>query len=91
MVADHFTPRAAAPLEPVIAGLADERIDSFAAAGEVDIATKFARPLPMPGIAEQLCVHDDDLADFYRWSDAFTAALANHGHNDDTLLAILDA
>jgi cytochrome P450 len=90
-VAEYFTPRAVATLEPVVRQLADSLVESFAADGVVDIATRFARPLPMRVIADQLAVGDDDLTAFYGWSDAFTAALGNHDQDDDALLAILDA
>ena len=60
--------------------------------GEADVAARFSRPLPMGVIADQLGVRDDqELADFYRWSDSFTAALGNHDLDDATLVAILGA
>jgi cytochrome P450 len=94
-VSDAFTPGAVAPLEPMVTALADDLLDelwdaALSPAG-VNIATRFARPLPMRVIADQLGVGDADLGDFYRWSDAFTAALGNHDHDEDTLLGILHA
>ena len=94
-VAEYFAPGVVALLEPVVTALTDALIDGLwdraLTPDGVDIATEFARPLPMRVIADQLGVGDGDLADFYRWSDAFTAALGNHEHDDQGLLAILEA
>jgi cytochrome P450 len=75
LVNKAFTARRVDRLEPRIAALCDELIDGFAAEGRVELRGRFAVPLPLTLIAEQLGVPRRDLATFKKWSDGFVAQL----------------
>lgn len=75
LVNKAFTPRRVAEREPHIRDIANSLIDGFVDDGRVDIATRFAMPLPMTVIAEILGVPPSDMDDFKRWSDDVTARL----------------
>ena len=64
-----FTPRRVAKMEPYIGNMIDELIDGFINDGEVELVSRFAVPLPMTVIADQLGVPRADLALFKKWSD----------------------
>jgi cytochrome P450 len=69
LVSRAFTPRAVANLEPRIAQIADELLDSVIPTGRMDFVRDFSDPLPVIVIAEMLGIPTDDRATFKRWSD----------------------
>jgi len=71
LVSRAFTPRRVEKIREHITTLAHELVDGFAAAGEVELLSQFAAPLPLTIIAEQLGVLRSMIGDFKRWSDAF--------------------
>jgi cytochrome P450 len=73
LVSRAFTPQRVAALEPKIAALTAQLIDSFVDDGEVDFMRKFAFPLPGRVIADMLGVPAEDLPDFKRWCDDWMA------------------
>jgi cytochrome P450 len=70
LLAQAFTPRSVANLEPRIRQLSRELLDRSVGRGEMDLAEDFSAPLPMRVIAEMLGVPAADLPRFYRWSEA---------------------
>ncbi|WP_019873705.1 cytochrome P450 [Sporichthya polymorpha] len=75
LVSAAFSPKRINALEPEVRRLATELIDGFAARGSVELVSEFALPLPMTVIATLLGVPPQDMADFKRWADAFTAGV----------------
>jgi cytochrome P450 len=70
LVTKAFTPRRVELLRPRIQELADELLDEVEAAGEMDLASAYAFPLPIAVIAELLGVPRSDQLRFKEWSDA---------------------
>ena len=64
-----FAPSFVKSLEPYITALADEIIDGFIDAGEVDLLKEFCIRLPMYVISDQLGVPRSDWRKIKRWSD----------------------
>lgn len=75
LVSAAFSPKRVNALEPEIRRFANELIDRFAARGSVELVSEFALPLPMTVIATMLGIPPEDMADFKRWADAFTAGV----------------
>ena len=73
LVAQAFTPRSVANLEPRIRDLSRELLDLTIERGAMDLATDFAVPLPMMVIAEMLGIPVADRPRFVRWNDAILA------------------
>jgi len=71
LVARAFTSRRVERLRDHVTEIAHELIDEFCDAGEVELLSRFAAPLPLTVIAEQLGVPRSRIGDFKRWSDAF--------------------
>jgi cytochrome P450 len=69
LLAQGFTPRSVANLEPRIRALSRELLDRSVGRGEMDLAEDFSAPLPMRVIAEMLGMPAADLPRFYRWSE----------------------
>lgn len=69
LVLRAFTSRRIAGLAPDIIGLATELAQAFPA-GEFDLLTSFAQPLPVRIIARLLGVPEDMAPDLLRWSNA---------------------
>lgn len=83
LVQQTFTPRRVAALEPWIRGIARELIAAFPAAaageaGEVDLMSAFALPLPITVIAELLGIDAAERPDFRRWTDIYLHADERH-------------
>jgi cytochrome P450 len=77
LVSKAFTPRMIEQLRPRIQEIADALIDPVAPAGEMELVSDFAFPLPITVIAELLGVPVADRARFREWSAAMvTPALA---------------
>jgi cytochrome P450 len=72
MMNKTMTPRRTASMEPWIRTLVRRLIDE-AGAGEVDVVTTLAEPLPILVIASLIGVAHEDLAQFKTWSDAMVA------------------
>ena len=70
LVAQAFTPRMVATLEPHIVRLVHDLIDAVIDRGEMDIISDFAAPLPMIVIAELLGVPASDHRQLIEWSVA---------------------
>ena len=70
LVSKAFTPRMVEQLRPRIQEIADALIDSVAAAGEMELVSEFAFPLPITVIAELLGVSVADRERFREWSGA---------------------
>jgi cytochrome P450 len=71
LVSKAFTPRMIEGLRPRIQEIADELIDRVAPAGEMELVSAFAFPLPITVIAELLGVPPADRDRFREWSNAF--------------------
>jgi len=71
LVSKAFTPRMIEQLRPRIQEIADDLLDPVVAAGEMELVSTFAFPLPITVIAELLGVPAADREQFREWSDAF--------------------
>ncbi|MFF2109415.1 cytochrome P450 [Rhodococcus koreensis] len=72
LVSQGFSPRRVVLMEPEVRQIASDLFDKFEARGSMDFVADFALPLPMTVIANVLGVPPSRMADFKRWSDAFT-------------------
>lgn len=70
LVSKAFTPRMIEQLRPRIQEIADGLIDGVSAAGEMELVSEFAFPLPITVIAELLGVSAADRERFREWSGA---------------------
>lgn len=68
LVAQAFTPRAIAALEPRITAIVHELLDRVAARGAMDVRDDLAHPLPVIVIAELLGIPAADREQFKQWS-----------------------
>jgi cytochrome P450 len=75
LVSKAFTPRLLEGMRPHIAALVEELLDVVAAAGQMEVITQLAYPLPAIVIAELLGVPPEDRDKFIRWSADFGAFL----------------
>lgn len=66
----EFTPRAVARMEASIRKVVSDSFDALPAGEEIDFVERIAVPTPVAVIADLLGMHDVDLDDFRRWSDA---------------------
>jgi cytochrome P450 len=71
LVSKAFTPRMIEQLRPRIQEIANELLDPVVGAGEMELVSTFAFPLPITVIAELLGVPPADRDQFREWSDAF--------------------
>ncbi|MBH29918.1 MAG: hypothetical protein CL520_07070 [Actinobacteria bacterium] len=89
LVAQAFTPKAIANLEPVVRSLTAELLDNLIQASSdgasIDFVESFAVPLPVRVMAKALNVPDDRLKDFKRWSDASVAGIGTNISIDERL------
>ncbi|HVW39914.1 MAG TPA: cytochrome P450 [Amycolatopsis sp.] len=81
LVGKAFTPRTISALRPRIEALVKELFDAIVEAGEVDVITALAYPLPLTIIAELLGAPAEHHADLQRWSRALA-----RGFDPDPLL-----
>jgi cytochrome P450 len=70
-----FTAHRVATMEGYISEIANALIEGFIDEGEIDFAARFAVPLPIYVIADQLGIPRSDFQNFKRWSDASVAPL----------------
>lgn len=82
LVAQAFTPRTVAALEPRIREITTQRLDAVASRGQMDLIAELAVPLPVTVIAELLGIPAEMRAEFKRWSDAIISV----GQNSVSLL-----
>jgi len=75
LVSKAFTPRMVEHLAPRIEAISTELLDMHAGAGEMDVCTDFARPLPVLVIAEMIGVPAGDRVLVQQWSAAFIPAM----------------
>jgi cytochrome P450 len=68
LVSKAFTLKAINAMRPRIQQIADELLDNIGPAGEMDLVSQYAFPLPIIAIAELLGVPPEDRDDFRRWS-----------------------
>ncbi|MBB3998259.1 cytochrome P450 [Aureimonas pseudogalii] len=68
-----FVARRIEALAPRIVAVAEDLIAGFAGAGEVELVSHFAEPLPVVVIAELIGVPASDAGDLLRWSHAMVA------------------
>jgi cytochrome P450 len=73
LVSKAFTPRMIEQLRPRIQEIADDLLDPVVPAGEMDLVSTFAFPLPITVIAELLGVPVDHRDQFREWSNAFVS------------------
>jgi cytochrome P450 len=73
LVSKAFTPRMVEQLRPRIQEIADELIDDVVTAGEMELVSEFAFPLPITVIAELLGVPAADRENFREWSGAMVS------------------
>jgi cytochrome P450 len=71
LVSKAFTPRLVEALRPRMIKLADELLDPVQEAGQMDVISSLAYPLPAIVIAELLGVPPEDREQFIRWSSDF--------------------
>jgi cytochrome P450 len=93
LVSKAFTPRMIDQLRPRIQEIADSLIDRVSAAGEMELVSEFAFPLPITVIAELLGVPVADRARFRQWSAAMVTpalAVAEAEQADALLTAFVD-
>lgn len=79
LVSKAFTNRQIQALAPRIQQIADQLIDDFEAAGEVDLIDAYAFPLPIIVICELLGVPIEDRDKFRVWSHAFLGIAGDDG------------
>ena len=82
IVTQAFTPRMVAQLEPRIAAITHELLDSVASKGQMDVVADLAYPLPVTVIAELLGIPTELREDFKRWSDAIVAGDESHSEEE---------
>lgn len=93
LVSKAFTPRMIERMRPRIQEIADELIDRVSAAGEMELVSTFAFPLPITVIAELLGVPAADRDRFREWSAAMVSpalAVAEADQADALLNAFVD-
>ena len=69
LVAQGFTPRSVAALEPRVQATVDQLLDALAGRERIDLIQDFAFPLPIIVIAEMLGVPPEEREQFNEWSN----------------------
>ncbi len=85
-----FVSRQIERLEPRIERLANELIDGFQAAGQIDLLPAFATPVPIVIITEMLGLPAEDGEQLLEWSHAMVA-MYSHGHSHGDEIAANEA
>ena len=75
LVAQAFTPRAVAQLEPAIKNLAHQLLDAVIEQGEMDVVDDVAARLPLLVICQLLGVPEDDRPQMRLWTSAYAEAV----------------
>ncbi len=84
-----FTPRRVDSMRDVIASIANELIDKFIAAGEIDMIVDFANPLPAIVTAKLLGVPVEDHQQLHAWVLDLAEVLGNYQHHPDRVAEIV--
>jgi cytochrome P450 len=87
LVDKAFSLRQVKALEPRREQISSRRIDGFIDDGHVELRARFAVPLPLTIIDEQLDVPPEDLVTFKKWSDGFVAQLSEMVSKDRAIEA----
>jgi cytochrome P450 len=87
LVNKAFSLRRVDAMGPRMEELCEELIDGFAADGRVELRARFAVPLPLTIISEQLGVPREDLGTFKKWSDGFVAQLGGMASHEQQIEA----
>jgi cytochrome P450 len=77
LVSQAFTPRSITQLSSRITDIVTQLLDQVAPAGQMDIISDLAYPLPVIVIAELLGIPPEDRVRFKQWSDAVVDTLAS--------------
>ncbi len=92
LVSKAFTPRTIARLEPRIRAITGELLDAAAAAGQLEVVSQLAYPLPVRIISEMLGVPLEDHPRFAGWSARLASSLQpDFGLDPDGARARADA
>lgn len=83
-----FSPKVIRELQGAIEEIANDLIDRFSAAREVELVKAYAQPLPLLIIARQMGVDIRRLEDFTRWSNDFVAVIGNDKLTDEQFRSI---
>jgi len=75
LVNKAFSPGRVQQMDSYVSKTANDLIDGFAERRELELVERFAVPLPLTVIADQLGVPRADMGDFKKWSDASVAPL----------------
>lgn len=76
LVGQAFLPRRVRAMEPVVRARANEIVDAFADAGEVELVSQLALPLPLSVLADLLGVDPADRHLLKRWSEDLVRGIA---------------
>lgn len=86
LVAQAFLPRRVRAMEPLVRARAHEIVDAFVGAGEVELASQLALPLPLSVLADLLGVDPADRHLLKRWSDDLVRGIAAILDDDQRLV-----
>ena len=75
LVAQGFTPRSVAALEPRVQATVDQLLDALAGRERIDLIQDFAFPLPIIVIAEMLGVPPEEREQFNEWSNVVSLSV----------------
>jgi cytochrome P450 len=75
LVNKAFSPARVQRMDSYVSDTASDLIDGFSERRELELVERFAVPLPLTVIADQLGVPRADMGDFKKWSDASVAPL----------------
>ena len=84
-----FTPRRVEAMRDVIESIANELVDNFIAAGEIDMIVDFANPLPAIVTAKLLGVPVEDHQQLHAWVLDLAEVLGNYQHHPDRVAEIV--
>jgi pimeloyl-[acyl-carrier protein] synthase len=90
LVNKAFTPRVVESMRRRIQEVVDELIDRVEPAGEMDVISDFAYPLPVTVIAEMLGIPAEDRDSFRKWSTQI-APILDPMIGDETFMQIAEA
>lgn len=77
LVGQAFLPRRIRAMEPVVRARANEIVDTFVGAGEVELFSQLALPLPLSVLADLLGVDPADRHLLKRWSEDLVRGIAS--------------
>jgi cytochrome P450 len=86
LVSQAFLPRRVRAMEPIVRARANELVDTFVEAGEVELASQLALPLPLSVLADLLGVDPADRHLLKRWSDDLVRGIASILDDEERLV-----